>query len=395
LIPPLAIDNFPIKLKNILTRNKIRRSYLLGVVISAFLASLTRPEGLILAGVWFFIFLFQSHQRRAVLLAIGIFGVLGLIYTIWLKLYFGDILPNPFYVKVIDAPGLFPGSGYVAGFLAYFSAQVFFYPGFIGLIRAINRSLFNIIPYAVVLALLVFYLFTTPLMGEHFRFLYPVTCLFVFMIALGSVHVIIWLGEWMTRRSLPFTVRVFSQFLIGLVCLNVFFIPTLLETQSRVSKGLSSTLPPHNLPKTALALAAVPGIHEATIAYGDAGMMAYYTDSQFLDVVGLNNNEIAREAPKEGPEWVINTVLEQNPDLISFYSNYDQTIHNRGHGVIGASYSDLYQRPDFQDNYDYAGGFDYIGFYAHWFVRKDSPLHQEVIETLHKIADVTEYTFIP
>jgi arabinofuranosyltransferase len=414
-LPPLAVAVFPLSLLNLTTGmetvfwgglvfttatcvllyiKKQKPVYLAGVVIGAFCACLTRPEAVIFAGLWFLILLVQSPKRSAVIGAIFAFAVMGSIYAAWLELYFGDILPNPFYVKV-DAPGLFPGQDYVLGFMRYFVTQILFLPAFIGLIRVMNRPLMNIIPYAVVISLLGFYLFTTPLIGSHFRFLYPVTCLFVFLIALGGVHIVYWLGEWMKRRSSPPVSRIFGQLLFGLICLHVFFLPTLGVTANRLKTGLSFEQPMHDLPQIALALASVPGIENAVIAYGDAGMVSYYTDSQFLDVVGLNHNEIARKAPQEGPDWVVNTVLAQQPDLISFYSNYDHTIFNLGHGIIGTAYSDLYQHPAFQENYVYAAGFDYIGFYDHWFVRKDSAFYQDVLDALHGIADLTEYTFIP
>ncbi len=79
-----------------------RAAYAAGVLL--FLATLTRPEGLMIAGVLFGLSgLMALATKREGLTAIlkggGLYGALFMAYFIWRYRYFGYLLPNTFYAK--------------------------------------------------------------------------------------------------------------------------------------------------------------------------------------------------------------------------------------------------------------------------------------------------------
>jgi arabinofuranosyltransferase len=361
-----------------------------------FLATLTRPESVIVAGLIILHLLIRvpARMRARVIVAAAITGAVGVAYLAWTAWYFGDWLPNSFYVKV-DQPGALPGLDYVIGWLRYFAARPPTYLGVIGWLVIPRRQWAVIVPYLSVLALAVFYLFVSPLMGYGYRFLFPITCLLDLLITTGLIALIVRMHDRLFRRkrALRSPVRragVMVVLATALAFLGLDFwiggYSMWLDTQSQNSPQAFA-----NQRTIGLLLRDVEGIQHVKVAFGDAGRIAYYSDSQFLDVVGLNENTIARVGNQRGAEWVIRYVLDQQPDLIGFYVYPDGRVYVHDHGALGSAYYALYTDPAFQQNYEYAGGFDsYWGVYAQMFVRTDSPYADRLLAAIRSKADVVE-----
>lgn len=361
-----------------------------------FLATFTRPETVIIAALvgLYLLFNMPGRGRIHILISGGIVGIAGLAYLYWANGYFGDFLPNPYYLKV-NQPGTLPGLNYVIEVPRYFAALPMTYPGLVGLLMIPRRHWAALLPYASVFAIAIFYLFASPLMGYGFRFVFPVVILIDFLLATGLVtlilqmHGILLKHSALHRRSILrvaalVTLAVMLAFLVLHFWIGSYFIwyETHLEErpQAFTSQG-----------KIGLLLRDIDGIEDMTVAFNDAGKIAYYSNSKFLDLVGLNENTIARVGNQRGADWVIRYVLDQQPDLIGFFVYADGKVHRHDHGALASNYYALYTHPEFMDFYTYAGGFDshWTG-YAQFFVRSGSPYAAVLMDTLRNHAEITE-----
>jgi arabinofuranosyltransferase len=417
IIPPLALAFLPLVSFNMATRMETvfwsglvlvailaapravhtqRYPYIYGSLILFFLGTLTRPETIIVAALILLYLLIRipARMRVHVVVAAGILGVAGLVYLYWANWYFGDFLPNSFYVK-INRPGTLPGLDYVIGLLRYFAALPMTYLGILGLLVIPRQQWALMLPYASVFALAIFYLFVSPLMGFGYRFLFPVACLIDFLVTMGLIVLILRMHRALFQRSTARrgTVRRAGKMIVfatALAFLGLHFwiggYLMWLDTQSHDNPQAFA-----NQATIGLILHDVKGIEQVVVAFGDAGRVAYYSDSKFLDVVGLNENTIARVGNQRGADWVIRYVLDQHPDLIGFYTYPDGTVYKHDHGALGSAYYTLYAQPDFQGNYTYAGGFDsHWGVYAQLFVRTKSPYADALLDAIRQRADTQE-----
>lgn len=373
--------------------------YFAALLAAGFAACLTRPDSVPFVGLWFLMLWFaRPAKRRQVLAGIGLFAAAGLIYLIFLTLYFGNPLPNPFYIKV-NSGHVLPGLSYIRNFLlaVMLPAAIPALPA----VRLIHKrsAWLSVLPYLAVFFLPLFYVFVDPLQGGDFRFLHPATCFILFLAGVGLSDVIL---DLTARQQAPARVRlkVSARYVLTMSAVIVFIVMVGLTTVEalimRVKLGAASQLPLTPYVQTAVAVATIPDIQNALVAYGDAGALPYYAGVRFLDVVGLNDNTIAREANRRGAGWVIEYILGRAPDMIGFYSSPDGQIFNEAHGVIGAAYSELYRHPQFQDNYTFVGGLTYNDFTVNnWFVRRDSAYAAALREAIRSVADRRDMQFTP
>jgi hypothetical protein len=341
--------------------------WLAALVIASFLACMTRPESVLIVGLWWLGAL-RTDWRRG-LLGGFILLLAGGLYLLGLALYFGSPLPNPFYVK----------AGYSEGGLIYvilFVVAYMIFPWFLYGLATIPRTML-----LSVYVLLVFYVFTNPLIGDNFRFLNPATALSVFIAAYGLYRLV-------TRFQRAPLLRCAAGAAVGYLLLVQ---PAAALTLERL-QTLSVNAPHSPLYQTAEALrdTGVP----LRVAYGDAGMLPYIARNvTFLDVVGLNDSAIARQGQREGAGWVKDYIFQWQPNLIGLYIEKDGHIFNRAHGVIGTAYSDLYTDARFAA-YDLAGLVDYGGVYAAWFLRRDTPGYETVSAAIRQVAAPVTLTLI-
>lgn len=366
------------------------------------LCAFTRPESVLFIGLWLLMLLTVPGQRKTVLVGTGVIGAVGLVYAAWLLLYFGSIFPNSFYVKVSETDAL-PGLSYVQEFVALVTANPLLFVGVAGLALLYRTTLRPLLPFAVVLLLPLFYLFTEPLMGIYYRFLQPTTWLALFITGLGLAYLITGLDwgwqRWVAKANERLErVRLEPILFLLAVPLAVWLFGSvsIRQVMARVASGWASEIRPNALVLTGLALNQIPNVEDVVIAYGDAGAVPYFSRANSLDVIGLNDNTIAREASERGAGWVVQYVLDQQPDMIGLYAFPNGRIFNAGHGVIGNAYSYLYNRPEFQRNYTHVGGVWYsYGVYNHWFVRNDSPHRAEIAAAIGRVATAYDVEFIP
>jgi hypothetical protein len=138
-------------------------------------------------------------MRLHLLLAVTITGAGGLAYLFWANAYFPDFLPNSFYVKVNQSASL-PGLSYVLDMIRYVATIPITYLGLLGLLFVAPNDRMRILPYTSLFSLAGFYLFVLPLMGQGYRFLFPLVCLIDFVILVGSITLIVHISQRLFQR---------------------------------------------------------------------------------------------------------------------------------------------------------------------------------------------------
>jgi hypothetical protein len=349
-----------------------------GFIITMSAAVLTRPETVFFAAIWLVIAFAKNVNERKTIVFGGIVFI-GVIccYELFNKIYFGAFLPNSALIK-LNNPLILPGRDYLKQFfsehlsLIIISLVVLFF----GVIfQRKNRIIsMNLLGF---LSLPFFYLFTNPLMGMFSRFLFPLLIALLFIIfAVVSFLISNLIQEGQSPQFERFKQARKVSFLLLLL------IPFFFLFRFEVNQYISDLKNPYTQPlleteiKIGKELAKIPDAKNISIAFGDSGSIPYYSGVHFIDLVGLNDSNIANNANSLGPDWVIQYVMNKQPDLIGFYLLPNKEIFNAGHGVIGTSYSALYAA--MKDKYQVVGAYDCSWVILVFFVREDSPIRSEL-----------------
>ncbi len=396
------------------------RDYLIFTVLLGF-SVLTRPDSFLIVGICFVVLLISSLKHRPTSLIktstfIVTFAIFIVFYVFWLNFYFGYPLPNSFYLKVTKSSiSSLSGLSYVLGFLISNIGIL----GIAGislslLLVNITRHRFpsNCVEHAVVekqeyrqlllviallsvpLIFLLFYAYTEPLMGMYYRFLFPSYISIRFLAVLPTIGLLHLFSQGNNdQESVLIKVNRMGNFIFLIGFSFLFFIPFLYSTVQQFQNPRVDILFETEM-RIGKALNNIDDHEEILIAFGDAGVIPYLSQARVLDVIGLNNNEIARKSGELGSNWVIEFILNAQPDLIGFYSNPDGSIFNRGHGTIGNAYTKLYCHTVFQRDYQYLGGFDFGWAHLQWFARTESSFIDPLYGVFRDIVDFTQYDFL-
>ncbi|MBN1353437.1 MAG: hypothetical protein JW994_02060 [Candidatus Omnitrophica bacterium] len=275
------------------------------------LSTMSRPEGAIIFSVIFFdrLYIDIKTGRRMIFYATLGFLAVYLPYFIWRYLYYGDLFPNSFYVKVN------PIGQYIALGLLYafkFIRTVFFllFPIFILAAfprkwRTINK---NIKSLTILLAAYTVYIIAVG--GDcmpSFRFfapILPVICVVSAML----------LSYFMDKKSM-------FVFAVSMVCIYNF-----------IQLPYNDELLKHVKGDGVVCCGKEAGLWlkknvspEAVIATNTAGSVAHYSRLKIIDMLGLTDRHIAHR--KIQPDRMImlghdkadgNYVLSKKPDYIMF-----------------------------------------------------------------------------
>ena len=246
---------------------------------------LTRPEGnaislLLLAYGW--LVSKQSIRKRLCLLGVGLYIIPGVAYFLWRYCYYDLLLPLPFYLKVIHGGILFGGLKDVETYLQYLL------PSTILLLITAFFSLKK--EYVVILIpavfLLTFYLFPVHVMGFNWRFIYPATPFIILLIALGGGTILKLIRE---HANTPkhFT----SILLLGFLIMAFFNFQRLPDFIKGTRAYGTEIIAKYKV--LGDVLNKYDNKHQMTIVLSDAGTVPYYSDWQVVDLVGLNDRDIA------------------------------------------------------------------------------------------------------
>jgi arabinofuranosyltransferase len=342
-----------------------------------FATMLLRPEAVLLYPVIVAGF-FAAPVRRdraalhPLLVSLILLSAAGGVYLAWKYAHFAALLPNPFYVKAAGG-GLVSSTGLrsVGTFLTgHASLLAWMFPSLlIGLLWTRPEVARNRVLLAAAAAFAgvygLFFLRTDTLVDTYGRFLFPLVPFLVLLAAPALTLALEALERIANARSaalcgtIAFLLAFGSADLIG-VFSNV----------RRVVSGAGGRTSGLMVSErhVARALARFPAVASVKIAFGDAGVIPYYTGAQWLDVVGLNDSYLARERDRSR---AADYFFDWSPDLVIQPGSQESSWIRHGHGPLG-DYLSWAHDPRW-DGYQYAGTTRTGARYdLQYFVRKSS-----------------------
>ncbi|MDP4198317.1 MAG: hypothetical protein Q8922_04635 [Bacteroidota bacterium] len=273
--------------------------------IFATFATLTRPEGAILGAILFAINYwhgrtdYETRLSRLFAPAVFYFVLPLLFYAAWKLWYFGDLLPNSFYVKVSQAnPNHTWSPGRRMVFAYYLRSWYLALPAFYVLwisLRAMLRERFSFVALAQYRVLLVaglwvvlmsgFYVFSQVMMPNYYRFFNSIEAMLIVLSAAASSIVL-------ARQNKPGVRRWLVPSALGaFVLLHIAWSLTVRGGWMWINWDTSYE---QHAMRVVPILESIPNHEAISLATGDAGILPYYANFQHIDFVGLNTTAIAR-----------------------------------------------------------------------------------------------------
>lgn len=305
-------------------------------------ALLMRPEAILLLGAFGLVLVMRRKTLRRglarAILWLGISTVMPwVLISAWRWWYFGSLLPNPFFIKGAQHALVRPmGLRSVMNFLQNVDGLLA-----LGVVSALwpSRCLRQRYCDARLLALLVatafagFFLRIDTLQDAGQRFMYPVTPLLLLVALPVLVPLLDYLLTWPVGvgRRLAVGIGIFATLIHGspeLAAREVWRVASATAVGGgQVHPGVAATEA-----LVARKLARYPHIAETSLAFGDAGTLAYFTDSTFIDLVGLNDRFIATERDLGR---LVDYLFDKRPTIIMVPTRRDLSLITFGHGPLG------------------------------------------------------------
>jgi hypothetical protein len=294
------------------------------VMVLAVASMLVRPEGGAIAFLGLAVLVAHRRTRRH-----GCFLVAGLVlvlaaYLSWKALYFGYVLPNPYYQKVdFPHPSILPGIGTVRNFLRYV-------PIFLSLIafsflaappsRAFPLSAIELVSLGGFGFYMVFVLWIVPIMGYVYRFNWHAMALLLFLAvtALHRISLRFRTETYAPSASLPsqlFTVAAVAALFV-LLLVNFSAPQTLLSLAHPLQPPKARDFDyggygAHRRIGTILGQLQLP--YDTIVSGEEAGLIPYLSGVRAIDLTGLSDNVITRGTPEE-----IRAHLDANPIDVNY-----------------------------------------------------------------------------
>ncbi len=317
-----------------------------GLSVTALLLGLTRPEGNLaaLAGLGVALALIPPRQRLSLLKTAGLlYGLPGAAYFIWRAVYYGTLLPLPFYIKVASQ-ALLAGWPDVASYGRHMLVRLG-----VPIALALPRVRRDLVPALTAAGVIVvFFLFPAHIMGYSWRYLYPLTP-FLYALAVSGLGSVIAWGRSQAKVSAA------AAPAAALTACLLIGGSTLADTRQEIENarwyGYSLE---HAHAALGRRLAAFPADGQTMVlAIGDAGAAPYYAGWRTIDTFGLNDRTIALSGHDPG------YVFSHNPDVVVLISQgadeftprleWEQALYEacRQHGlakiaVVPFNYYDLW-----------------------------------------------------
>jgi arabinofuranosyltransferase len=320
------------------------------------LLTLTRPDGVLFGALTSVVLLLSRAKKRHVIIASLIGFILPVaLYEAWRMVYFGQLLPNTFYVKVGESFASLPGRSYVKSFLLTQLALL----AMLALgVWKLKRSSTLIIALVWCVGLTAFYLLVQPIQGFYFRFLYSVLVVASVLAVASLVGYASGLKE--TYRWVLTTVVLTAHLLINWSQAKGEEIQAVIPEATAMYREMGEML------RTS------PYAQSLSFAYQDAGVVPYYSKMAHIDLVGLNDERIAR-ASNAGQ--VLSYLEQQKPSILLLpmerpgEGDSCWTIFRQGHGKM-AELGPALVASRMPDRYELAGRYLYIGYDILAYVRR-------------------------
>jgi arabinofuranosyltransferase len=344
-----------------------------------FLTMLLRPEAALLYPVIFIAFTVAAIRNKSPMkpLTTGFLTlmVLGGIYLTWKHFHFGQLLPNPFYLKASGHTFISPYGLYSVTFFIKEYALLLLL-ALLSLILALStgqpeqswNKLVVLTGSAFAVVYCLFFIHIDTLMDIYGRFLYPLVPI-VIMAATPILSRVLSYFESVSYRKTIVLPALMVIFLLAFSPADIF---KFYERINRLSTDRSLQANESYMGKElhiAKALARYPQIKEVRIAFADAGVIPYFTGATWLDVVGLNDGFIAKSHNKND---LVDYFFIWSPDLVIHPGKAGLSWLRVGHGPLGDYLS--WSKDPRWDEYEYVGTnrMDDIPYDLQYFVKKSS-----------------------
>jgi arabinofuranosyltransferase len=306
-------------------------------------ASLARPEGA-LAGMILVLSIFRldKSERMLALRNMLIYFVFPMTFYAAFKLfYFGDLLPNSFYIKT--------GS---TGFHGIQSTKEFIRCNVILIVFSIYalwryRDRWKILTPMLVwsCALTLFYLWPEPLQGFYQRFDWAAIPALAILATLALSR-----KKWSWRSCVALALVIGSQIALTFRPLRSDMRLATLERGRQIYYELGC------------ALRSLPNHERMAFAFQDAGAVPYYSGMKNIDLVGLNTTAIAKSKTALKACSILDSM---EPEIILIPAYHDKgecwMVFHDGHGKAGALIPELIHQP-MMARYFCTGRIPYLGY---------------------------------
>ena len=344
-----------------------------------FLTMLLRPEAALLYPVISIAYIVSAAGKefplKPLIAGFLVLMVLGGIYLTWKQLHFGQLLPNPFYLKAsghtfVSPDGLYSVTSFIKEyalllFLALLSPIIALAAG---RPEQIRHKLVALTASAFAVVYCLFFIHVDTLMDIYGRFLYPLVPLLI-MLATPILAKLLGYFESVPHYKTLALPGLMVAMLLAFAPADIFNLygranklftnPRLQVNESYMGKEL----------QIAKKLARYPQIKNVRVAFADAGVMPYFSGAIWLDVVGLNDSFIAKTRNKKD---LVNYFFIWSPDLVIHPGKVGISWLRVGHGRLG-DYLSWSNDPRW-DEYEYVGTsrMDDIPYDLQYFVKKSS-----------------------
>jgi hypothetical protein len=242
--------------------------------------------------------------------ALGCFAGPLVLLTIGRVVYFGDALPNTYYLKVVGRPGrIYYGLDYVMRFLKSFYGSILLLPFLVFAI--IERTVISLIAAVGIVGILAYVAYQGGDLFDWWRFMIPLLPLFLLLFALLASKCL----RQSTWRAMPF---------VGVVlCVALVVIGVRREYELVTTGYLFLKPPPEMVDNTrmGLALGAVCSSQALTADFW-AGATPYFSELRSIDMLGRSDRVIARRPASVArgvpghDKFDFDYVLGRRPDVI-------------------------------------------------------------------------------
>lgn len=262
---------------------------------------LTRPEANLVVGVGMVLIIARASQRRELIIAAALGHVLpGALYFVTRALWYGHLLPLPFYVKALgaEASGLAGWPESFEFFRLFTWERPWIFVPFVAALIRLPKSRWVLAPVA---AWWLFFLYPQHQMGFDLRYLYPLMPVMFAVTAAGLIVI---------ARSLPEQLRIAAPVLTVLLGVWLTFfnwlVPSLAE-KHEYGLGVSRAHEPIGR------WLADQQTSRPVVAALDVGAIAFHSGWTVIDTWGLNDPQFALSAAK-GRSY--QDVLARDPSVI-------------------------------------------------------------------------------
>jgi arabinofuranosyltransferase len=306
------------------------------------LSCLARPEGVLAGMILTLSIYWENKSDRAIAFrAMLIYFVLPMaLYAVFKLFYFGDLLPNSFYIKTGNGfHGIQNTKEFIRRNVILIAFSVY------ALVRYRDRwkKFSPLLIWSC--ALILFYLWPEPLQGFYQRFDWPAVPALAILATLALSG-----KKWSWRSCMILALVIASQIVITFPRLRNEMQLATLEQGRQIYQELGG------------ALCSLPDHERMTFAFQDAGAVPYYSEMKNIDLVGLNTTAIAKS--KTALESC-NIVDSMRPEIILIPAYHDKsecwTVFHDAHGKASALIPMLIHQP-LINRYSCVGRITYLGY---------------------------------